>query len=191
MKKQCENCHSVFEIKPSRVSSGRGRFCSRSCCTAWRNRFKNMPLGSFKKSANGCWLWLGGKDGRGYGVAWNGKHWEKAHRLYYKIFRGPIPVGLSICHHCDNPPCINPAHLFVGTQKDNVRDAISKNRFSYPKIRPGHKNPNAKLTPNQVRAIRSRYSFRKCTSKQLGREYNVSPTVILMVVHRHAYKNVG
>lgn len=85
-------------------------------------------------TANGCFEWTGGKNESGYGVVsvqdersgkWKG---EVAHRVAWKCHYGPIPLGLLVCHHCDNPPCWNEAHLFLGTQKDNMQDMMRKGR---------------------------------------------------------------
>src|SRR5271170_5361706 len=78
---------------------------------------------------SGCWLWLAAKT-RGYGVVWWKGRVERAHRAAFEDANGDGSAsGLTICHHCDNPSCINPEHLFGGTPKDNVHDAIKKGRF--------------------------------------------------------------
>lgn len=88
------------------------------------------------KKTPGCWLWTGARTGRGYGALYfqeGGKRWHKtAHRLSWEYARGAIPNGLFICHHCDNPLCVNPAHLFVGTVQDNNRDRDNKGRCWNP-----------------------------------------------------------
>ena len=74
----------------------------------------------------GCWLWVGRRDSYGYGKL--GKKQTASHRLSWTIHFGPIPSGLCVLHRCDNPPCVNPAHLFLGTQLDNIRDMNAKGR---------------------------------------------------------------
>lgn len=109
------------------------------------------------KDVNGCWEWQRSIDNSGYGrVNIDGKIWL-THRLSWTIHNGPIPKttsgrGMSVCHKCDNPKCINPDHLFLGTDKDNVHDAIHKNRRADQK---GMNNPNRILTEQDVRDIRS------------------------------------
>ena len=75
-----------------------------------------------------CWLWIGGHYNHGYGKFWNGDRYEGAHRASYRIFVGPIPPDMLVCHTCDNPSCVNPDHLFVGTMKDNMQDSLTKGR---------------------------------------------------------------
>lgn len=80
----------------------------------------------------GCWLWKGQINSAGYGVLWMGKEHKPvfvgAHRYSYEHFVGPIPDGMFVCHSCDNPPCMNPAHLWLGTAAENVQDKMDKGR---------------------------------------------------------------
>jgi len=102
-----------------------------------------------RKGSDDCWLWMGARDPRinkNYGLINLGNRYSKqirAHRLSYIIHNGPIPEGLYVLHHCDNPPCVNPAHLHVGTQKDNVHEAIQRGRHKFNRQR-------NKLTEEQV-----------------------------------------
>ena len=79
-----------------------------------------------------CWTWTGARDPRGYGRLGRGRKTLFAHRFSWEEENGPIPNGLFVCHSCDNPACVRPSHLFLGTQKDNIRDMMSKNRGALP-----------------------------------------------------------
>ena len=103
---------------------------------------------------SGCWLWLGARDPRGYGrlsaVTWGQ---SLAHRVSYELHVGTVPAGLFVCHHCDIPPCVNPEHLFVGTQIDNMVDLARKGK--HPLGRRRHCKHGHEYTPENT-AIRVR-----------------------------------
>lgn len=108
----------------------------------------------------GCWVWQGYRHPKGYGcMSYHAKEW-RVHRLAYRLFRGPIPAGLVVCHTCDNRPCCNPLHLFLGTFDTNNKDMAAKGRCKYsarswPRCKHGHD-----FTPENTR-IDSR-GFRQC-----------------------------
>ncbi len=104
--------------------------------------------------AAGCWMWTGSLDAKGYGrIRGDGmRHHLKAHRVAWFIRHGECPGEMLVCHTCDNPACVNPAHLFLGTVADNTHDMLRKGRDRQVS-RPGELNPHAKLTEYQVRSV--------------------------------------
>lgn len=114
---------------------------------------------------NECWEWTGSRDTAGYGRIRVGVTAYRAHRVALALSGREVPPHLFACHHCDNPPCCNPAHLFLGTVGENTRDMVRKGR------KPSHvgvRNPRAKLTPEQVREIRNSPLGHKRLANQLG-----------------------
>ena len=98
----------------------------------------------------GCWEWTGSLHGKkGYGSVWANGRPGKAHRVSWELHKGTIPEGLQVLHKCDNPKCVNPEHLFLGTNADNVRDKIEKGRHLI-----GEQDGNAKLKEQEVVAIK-------------------------------------
>jgi hypothetical protein len=131
----CEVCGTPFPFNacPSNLALGRGRFHSKDCQKSWQT----IPLEKrFQKYVGpktdaGCVLWIGTTNADGYGVIGSGTSKGRmilAHRASYEIHVGLIPPGIFILHSCDNPPCVNPAHLSLGNQADNIADMLSKGR---------------------------------------------------------------
>jgi hypothetical protein len=120
--------------------------------------------------ASECWEWRASlKRPGGYGQFWSGEKLVLTHRFAWSIVYGDIPVGLHVLHRCDNPPCVNPDHLFLGTHSDNVRDMYRKGRRRVD-VR-GERNSFSKLTREQVAEIRQR----SCeATRELAREFGVS-----------------
>lgn len=139
-----------------------------------------------------CWLWTGARGLSGYGVLWSagGKQNRKqlyAHRVAYFLHNNTLPDDLCICHTCDNPPCVNPAHLFLGDHKQNALDKVSKGRQSCLK---GEASGRAVLTEAQVLAIRSQYSAGGITQAALGAAYGVTRGNIASIVRQESWRHI-
>jgi hypothetical protein len=165
--------------------------------------FKNIEI------INDCWLWTGTSIGNnGYGIASHeGRRWV-ASRLSYRIFKGEIPEGLLVCHTCDNRKCINPDHLWIGTHKDNAKDAMKKGRLTkvwgrkktqeeIDKIQRNRKKPDqkgekhgqSKLTNEKVLEIREKLKS-KITYRELAEEFEVDICTISDIKFRRTWKHI-
>ena len=133
----------------------------------------------------GCSLWTGAST-RGYGRVRRDGRLHRAHRVAYELFVGPIPGGMNVLHRCDTPACVNPDHLFLGTPADRVRNRDEKGRAAK---QAGGLNGNARLTEDDVRAIRARCAASE-TQASLAREYSVSKTTISLIARRVTWKHV-
>lgn len=134
-----------------------------------------------------CWIWTGCKDENGYGtIRYKGKN-LRAHRVSMEIHSGQVPPDYYTCHHCDNPSCVNPDHLFPGTPADNAQDRDRKNRRVDIS---GEQSPRAKLSEKQVITIRERYVFENITRKQLAKEFGVSVGCISGIVSGEKWKHL-
>lgn len=153
---------------------------------------RNGPLAerfwSYVQKTDACWLWIGKtKTPGGYGrIKATNNRSVVAHRLSWTLHYGSIPDGLDVCHRCDNPPCVRPDHLFLGTHAENMRDMLRKGRGNPPK---GEKNHLHQLTDALVRRIRAEHasggSFRA-----LARKYHVNPRTVKLAVQRDTWKHV-
>jgi len=143
----------------------------------WQKRYEeNLYVGA----PDMCWEYAL-TDSDGYGrILVEGKR-IGAHRLAWEIENGPIPDGMCICHHCDNPSCCNPAHLFLGTHTDNAHDRDKKGRGGSAR---GSKVGGAKLTSDDVRKIRALYSTGKYTQRLLAGQFGVASNTVCYIVNR-------
>ena len=139
---------------------------------------QRMPARFWDKvmiKSDNCWEWQSTLAHNGYGRFYLAGKQVRAHRLAYELTHGPIPVGLQVCHTCDNRACCNPEHLFLGTPADNTQDMVFKNRAG-----------SVTLTPAQIREIRSKYEQGSITQGALAIKYGVDrSTIHLIVRHKH------
>jgi hypothetical protein len=197
----CEICSKSFRRHPSLAP---GRFCSRAC---WKQyaALRARPIADrfWEKveKTDGCWLWKGTRDKAGYGHIYSRekRRPDRAYRVAYELEHGPIPPDMYVCHSCDNPSCVRPDHLFLGTAADNTADCVAKGRNNrgerngsrlYPERHPrGEAHPMAKLTDDKVRAMREAYA-NGATQAALTRSFGVSAAVVHHVVHRITWTHV-
>ena len=140
-----------------------------------------------------CWEWTAAKRAHGYGSFYLDGVTQSAHRISYQIEHSKIPKGLSILHHCDNVTCVNPDHLYPGTQKQNMQDCVKRGRFRGGKGgggSPGERHPRAKLTEKQVLEIRAKYASGEMKSRALAKAYGVAKTTIEGVIYRYNWKHI-
>lgn len=121
----------------------------------------------FEKTT-GCWAWQGTRNKYGYGIfLMPGEKPARAHRYSYEFYVGPIPEGMVIMHTCDNPPCVNPAHLQIGTKAENNADTAKKRRHNY-----GLDHWNGRLSNDDVAAIRASNETKSALAKRYGVDYS-------------------
>lgn len=134
-----------------------------------------------------CWLWTGALVRKGYGnMFWDGRS-RTASRISYELAYGAFDESLLVCHACDNPGCVNPKHLFLGTDKDNFDDMIRKGRGRFLR---GSAIGTAKLTDEKVVEIRERYAAGGITMQELGAEYGVVKQLVSGIVRRKYWRHV-
>lgn len=141
------------------------------------------------KGVDDCWEWNASRVEQGYGRFMHNGKTVRAHRLSWIIENGEIPAGMQVCHKCDNPPCVNPNHLFVGTPKDNAQDKVKKGRSSagaknpmYGSKRFGEHNPNVKISRAIADQIRTEYSSGLVTQAALATRFGISQVAVSQII---------
>ena len=136
-------------------------------------------------SPDECWVWRGGLSQAGYGKFWRNGRTDLAHRVMYEYTLGAVPDDMWVLHRCDNPPCMNPRHLFLGTHADNENDKDAKGRRKR-----GSQTRKSKLDEARVTQIREMHAA-GVQQKTIAREFGVDITTVNDVVHRHTWRHVG
>jgi hypothetical protein len=207
----CETCGVTFSVKPSKAAKGEVRFCSLACrygsleSRFWSKVNKDGPTPAHAPELGPCWEWTGA-IAQGYGQIGAGPQGGllKAHRVSWELHHGSVPSKLRVLHRCDNRRCVNPAHLFLGTQADNVADMDAKGRRRNAPLRGdahparhrsdylarGERAGAAKLTEAQVIEIRRRAKDEGATGAKLAAEYGVSAWTIYPILRGKTWKHL-
>lgn len=162
-------CHFCKKDYQRPLQGGRAFYCSVLC------RFKDKT-----KEVNGCWEWVGHKNNDGYGTMQFGKRSLKAHRVSYELFKGKIPLKIEVCHNCDNPSCVNPDHLFLGTHSENMGDMAQKMR----------RKKKTKLTPEKVLEIRKLLKEKEMSQYEIASKFGVTQGNIWCISKNQIWKHL-
>jgi hypothetical protein len=197
--KPCLHCGKMFGREScGRVSDFKAKkYCSRGCYSKSKSgegHHLYRPLEerfyeNIEKEVGGCWIWKGysrcsGVGGKYGGLKVGGKA-MLAHRISYQIHYGEIPNSLFVLHRCDNPSCVNPEHLFLGTNADNMKDMAEKFRGCN-----GEKGVHSKLTANKVVEIRFAAKRGNMLHREIAKVFGVSTTTITKIVNNHYWKHI-
>lgn len=157
-------------------------------CKFYRNAMPKNTKAMFEKMfvvTPGCWLWIGRLHLRGYG-RFRSPAGDMAHRSSYYFYKGDVPENMQVCHRCDNPRCVNPDHLFLGTNQDNVDDKVSKGRHP---VCDG--STSSKLTMDKVIEARSLYKPRskEFSTRKLAEKFGITHGQMWRIVANKAWPN--
>lgn len=192
-KKQCVDCRTELKSpKSKRCPSCNGRRCGKYNGyydrgtpeqRFWAKVNKNGPTMPHMETP--CWEWVGIRNKQGYGNFGVNKRSTKVHRFSYELHYGPFPKELDVLHHCDNPTCCRPDHLFTGTDQDNNDDMKQKGRDCKGEDRPG-----ARLTAEQVIEIRKIYAQGGISYRKLAERFGVKKGTVCHIVTKRSWKHI-
>lgn len=193
---KCCICGRLFLPTPRQRNDAKKKgvkfYCHSPCSgTPMYGKSLRERLEAYLDKSNDCWIWTAGTTRNGYGTMRISTHGrrrqEGAHRIAWLVFRGPIPDGLIVCHKCDNPPCCNPDHLFLGTYQDNTLDCVAKGRKNPPR---GERSGKAILNEAQVREIRRLHSEDGLSQKSIAEKFNIASHHVGLIVRRMRWNHL-
>lgn len=213
----CRTCGQPFLAALGEVNRGQGFYCGRPCSYVGQRRTTAERFWEKVQKSESCWLWTAARTRAGYGKmgVYDGlvNRTVETHRVSWEIHHGAIPDGLWVLHNCpdgDNPLCVRPDHLWLGTHTDNMRDMLAKGRagvWTHPERLPhgdahwtragvvllprGDAHRNTKITDVQVVDVRTRYAAGGVTQKYLADEFKVSKSLIQAIVQRKARRHIS
>lgn len=187
----CNAAKAVYQLIKGEVPEGKKvtRICGNPRCVSPHHALTDTERFWSKvdktSDPNGCWLWLDLIKPTGYGEYRDGKKKVRAHRFAYELVNGPIPEGKHLLHSCDNPRCVNPAHLSAGTAKENQQDMTQKGRG-----RIGTRNGSAKLTEQDVIKIKELLA-QGFSQEKIAKQYGVAQSIISKISLGRLWKHVN
>lgn len=183
----CQGCGEQFVTQPQRAKEGRDKFCSRGCFAHNRHLIAKPLEERFWKhvrKTDACWLWTAYKDEHGYGyiATGTGSKPMRARRVSWELHYGPVPDGKEVLLTCDDPSCVCPDHLILGTAFDRVRLAVERGHTT--------RGRGKKLSEDVVRAIRTRYAAGGTTQQQLSQEYGVNQATVSEIIRHLIWSHI-
>ena len=158
------------------------------CERFWSKVNKHGPVPAHRPELGPCWVWTEHHAEAGYGqFCLRRGEFRLAHSVSYALTNGPVPPRMHVCHHCDNPPCVRPDHLFLGTAADNAQDCVDKGRARRAR---GIETASARLDEDAVRAIRATQPYHG-RNEDLARDFGVSGTTIRRVILGKTWRHVA
>ena len=170
----CSQCGVTFKTWNAQLRRVKNICCSVRCGAYFRHVPIEQRFWQYVRKTNSCWIWTGATADWGYGTI-SIRHgvMRGAHRVSWELHYGSMPHAVCVLHKCDNPPCVRPDHLFLGSLKDNTQDMLAKGRHI------------VKLTKDQMEEIRNRYALGNISQDKLGKEFGMSQSSIGRIIRRY------
>lgn len=182
----CAACGQPFEVWDVIAKRGR-KFCSMKCRNSAPPESRFWSKVDKSDHPKGCWIWVGARLKAGYGYFWFQKKRQLTHRVSFIFSNGNVPQGLDVLHKCDNPSCVNPDHLFLGTQIDNSKDMVNKGRCNPPA---GERAAISKLNREQVLNIRQIWKVGGYSKRDIAATYDVHYMTIHAIITRRSWNHL-